>query len=522
MKQISYFVCLLFVFLPLLFLTGCEKDEMKVSANDSTLTDFDYQSVDDARQWFYQQTGGNVFLERELSTKSTGVQTTEVPLFGDWENSISQRVGHINNVETPVFTVGDEEAFSEALNGTSLLKSESMEETVRSRTRIVVQTNEESGETRGFLMTVVLDEDYLASGGSIDSVDYYHRGETFSGLIVFNHLDGSFANAWKYKDGEIISGYISDGSQNENSLKSIYLLEVKFCNDIYLIYNGNVSYLKRSCFTRTLPVMSIDDGGGGGVYDDWFPDDGGGGGSSGSGTYIEKDENSEKEITPSNPDIDYHPSFETSSAQCVKDKLDKGDIINRLLAGMELDTSDVDLIFTIGQLDSVSKKTNGRCVFNPKTGDMEIIIDQERLTAPSISLARTILHECFHAYIYAKLFEPNLHQGLAPEPNFLSDWNQYKSQYGDTAQHNYMADRYIGFMKDALASFYYLSDHDRERKLFEGTVGDNDFWDVDTFFEVLSWGGLKKTDAFKDYYRDLKNQREYNFYLTDFIPKWPT
>ncbi|WP_016777279.1 hypothetical protein [Anaerophaga thermohalophila] len=95
MKQISYFVCLLFVFLPLLFLTGCEKDEMKVSANDTTLTDFDYQSVDDARQWFYQQTGGNVFLERELSTKSTGVQTAEVPLFGDWENSISQHVGHI-------------------------------------------------------------------------------------------------------------------------------------------------------------------------------------------------------------------------------------------------------------------------------------------------------------------------------------------------------------------------------------------------------------------------------------------
>lgn len=175
---------------------------MTVEANDTTLTDFDYESVDDARQWFYQQTGGNVFLERESSTKSSGVQTTEVPLFGDWENSISQHPGYIKSVETPVFTVGDEETFSEALKGTSLLKSESTEETVRSRTRIVVQTNEETGETRGFLMTVVPDEDYLVSGGSIDSVDYYHRGEIFSGLIVFNHLDGSFANAWKYKGGK--------------------------------------------------------------------------------------------------------------------------------------------------------------------------------------------------------------------------------------------------------------------------------------------------------------------------------
>jgi hypothetical protein len=222
------------------------------------------------------------------------------------------------------------------------------------------------------------------------------------------------------------------------------------------------------------------------------------------------------------PDIDYHPSFETSSAQCVKDKLDKGGIINRLLAGFELDTSQIDLVFTIGQLDSLSTKAKGVCSFNTYTGDMEIIIDQERLTAPSISLARTILHECFHAYIYAKLFEPSIHQGLAPEPNFLSDWNQYKSQYGDTAQHNYMADKYLNYMKDALASFYYLPDHDRERMLFEGEVGDNDYWDVGTFFEVLSWGGLKETDAFKDYYRDLKNQRDYNFYQTDFIPLWPT
>jgi hypothetical protein len=262
MKQLSFIVYLLFVFFPLLFLTGCEKDEMKVSANDSTLTDFDYQSVDDARQWFYQQTGGNVFLERELSTKSTGVQTAEVPLFGDWENSISQRVGHINNVETPVFTVGDEEAFSEALKGTSLLKSESTEETVRSRTRIVVQTNEESGETRGFLMTVVPDEDYLASGGSIDSVDYYHRGETFSGLIVFNHLDGSFANAWKYKGGEIINGFIPmvpGKSELEKALKAFAQIEYVFCTSTYVSFAGYTSYAGSDCWIVSETIWYYED-----------------------------------------------------------------------------------------------------------------------------------------------------------------------------------------------------------------------------------------------------------------------
>jgi hypothetical protein len=58
--------------------------------------------------------------------------------------------------------------------------------------------------------------------------------------------------------------------------------------------------------------------------------------------------------------------------------------------------------------------------------------------------------------------------------------------------------------------------------LFEGAVAGNNYWDIDSFFEVFSWGGLKETDAFKDYYRDLKNQRDYNFYQPDFIPLWPT
>jgi hypothetical protein len=81
----------------------------------------------------------------------------------------------------------------------------------------------------------------------------------------------------------------------------------------------------------------------------------------------------------------------------------------------------------------------------------------------------------------------------------------------------------LTFFKNWLANlFYYLPAHDRERQLFEGAVEDNEYWDIDTFFEVLSWGGFKETDAFKDYYKDFNNLKDYNFYQTDFIPLWPT
>ncbi|MGQ1891937.1 hypothetical protein ACT29H_15965, partial [Thermophagus sp. OGC60D27] len=117
----------------------------------------------------------------ESTTKSSASQITDVPLFGDWENSVSRTLGDIKNVEVPVFSPADEATYSEALKGISLQNDENKEDVVRSRTRIVVQTNQVTGETRGFLMTVVPDEDYLASGGSIDSIDYYNRGTNFTG-----------------------------------------------------------------------------------------------------------------------------------------------------------------------------------------------------------------------------------------------------------------------------------------------------------------------------------------------------
>ena len=74
----------------------------------------------------------------------------------------------------------------------------------QSMTRLVVQTDVETGEKQAFTMTIVPDLDYLERTNFKPFYNtYVQRDEHFSGLILFHELDGFFANGWRYKDGKI-------------------------------------------------------------------------------------------------------------------------------------------------------------------------------------------------------------------------------------------------------------------------------------------------------------------------------
>ena len=244
---------------------SCEQDESVIDLAQEEVVP-DYESLYSARDWFFSQTGGDVLMEFKSQTKSTGGAKQTLPLLGDWESGLTRRIEHIRNVEVPVYSVEDEEAYAKALNGMGDLKSGQSapnDESLPSRTRFVVQTNEETGTTRGFMMTVIPDEEYLASGGSIDSIDYYSRGTDFSGLIVFNHLDGSFANAWMYEEGEIVRSY-QKKRKNKHKLKvntRPETIKVEYCNSIYSSAGGRTYYLGRHCWSCTYVVSSykVDD-----------------------------------------------------------------------------------------------------------------------------------------------------------------------------------------------------------------------------------------------------------------------
>ncbi|RCW34501.1 hypothetical protein [Marinilabilia salmonicolor] len=236
---------------------SCEQDESVIDPVQEEVVPGN-ESISSARDWFFSQTGGDVLMEFKSQTKSTGSPKQTLPLLGDWESGLTRRIEHIRNVEVPVYSVEDEEAYIEALNGIGDLKSGQSgpkDEDLPSRTRFVVQTNEETGTTRGFMMTVIPDQEYLASGGSIDSIDYYYRGADFSGLIVFNHLDGSFANGWKYEEGEVKNCFLPSRNQSSNLLKSVTILHIRYCYNLEVSYAG-YSSTKRVCHSEDQYVFT--------------------------------------------------------------------------------------------------------------------------------------------------------------------------------------------------------------------------------------------------------------------------
>lgn len=232
--------------LSILLFTGCTKDEPKPEKYGMSA---DIEVIDHAEEWFNQQTGGHIVVEVKSSTKSSGSYSTELPMYGKWDESITEDLGRIKNVEVPVYMANDD-IYGSVGNCTSCQKNGSEDGYERSRTRFVVQTDEETGETRGFMMTVIPDEEFLTTGKNIDDMDYYNRGDNFSGLIVFLHLDGTFANGWKYEDGEIVNGYIPQKVEStENRLKAMAMIEYLLCSQVKVEMGDYTYYNDVECWT---------------------------------------------------------------------------------------------------------------------------------------------------------------------------------------------------------------------------------------------------------------------------------
>jgi len=223
------------------------------------------------------------------------------------------------------------------------------------------------------------------------------------------------------------------------------------------------------------------------------------------------------------PPVADDPSFINTEAECIRDRLfntGEASILNKLIGSFELDASRVNLTYKIDDIP-----VNGRCGIrlpnNMSPEDyngpllMEIIIDVDRLTSNPIELARTILHEAFHAHMYAKIWDtPGIREELLTdeEIEFSSLWEMYDNAFGDqpdanSSQHNYMANEYRDYIVQGLLQFTQGTNWESQ---FLNHVKDVDGWiDLETYLYTLSWGGLKGTDVFTNF----KTTTEYEAYL---------
>ena len=235
-------------------------------------------------------------------------------------------------------------------------------------TRLIVETNPKTGETRGYFMSIVPSLNYLEKTNFKPfNNSYLDRDSQFDGCVIFRDLEGKLINGWMYLDGRIISSMkpaftttpSTKATEYCQTTYTVYYTEWTHSNNDIITY-GNFSFSEStSCWMVNYSQASIDDLNGGG---------GGGSGSYGGG---------------GTPDPDDGITYDAMSAMLIKPAVET---IRQDCAGAALLNSlanyGVKFEYVVGQLNPMAFRPESKRI----TWNLEIV------SAPRV------FHELFHAY----------------------------------------------------------------------------------------------------------------------------
>lgn len=194
MKKTTFYLFYLFLFV-LGVLYACRQDEGLSEETDGE----EYIGALSAAQDFYEG-----FVQRSLSMRAT-VGEEGMLVKPVWKSSFMQTKGSFTAVEVALCP---EFSFNYILPECIAKYQATGDKRYRtSCTRFVFLTDNESGFTQMFLMTIVPRASYMESTRfrPFRRMAYLKRDEKFSGIIFFHHADGTFANGWVYDEGKVIS-----------------------------------------------------------------------------------------------------------------------------------------------------------------------------------------------------------------------------------------------------------------------------------------------------------------------------
>ena len=129
----------------------------------------------------------------------------QVPVKAEWSRAFTTEYDSLRVVETDIMSKGR----LMVLDSACVAKYNETQDPKYKQcyTRMVFRINLNTKDTLGFLMTVVPDMDWLEISNfkPFMEVTYLFRSKQFGGQILFNNLDGSFCNGWRYKNGKIVA-----------------------------------------------------------------------------------------------------------------------------------------------------------------------------------------------------------------------------------------------------------------------------------------------------------------------------
>ena len=130
--------------------------------------------------------------------------TEHVLIKPEWTNAFATKNDKFEIVETDIMSYGR----LLFLNENCRAKYEETKDPKYQQcyTRFVFQTNRETGETVGFLMTIVPNLKWLEKSNFKPFMEatYLYRSEYLGGMVLFHEMDGRYSNGWVYENGKIV------------------------------------------------------------------------------------------------------------------------------------------------------------------------------------------------------------------------------------------------------------------------------------------------------------------------------
>lgn len=140
------------------------------------------------------------WLNNELppNTKST---TEWMPL---WESAFTEESNSSQTVEVPLSFLKEYMFVLPECNAKYIQTKDP--KYIQNITRMIVETNPKTGETRGYFMSVAPSLKYLEKTNfKFDKSSYLNRDSQLDGYIIFKDIQGNLVNGWVYSDGKITS-----------------------------------------------------------------------------------------------------------------------------------------------------------------------------------------------------------------------------------------------------------------------------------------------------------------------------
>lgn len=224
-------------------ISSCEER----APNETLLAEED-QAIESAAYWIENN---DLYLLEFSNSNSKNLRIQYEPV---WNNYFFNKFEDFFTIELNLKTKGVFGfAFEDAIKAYS---STNDERYLRTLTRLVIQISNDYKETFGFFMTFVPGNEYRENYnfGKLNST-YLNIDSKFSGYILYHNTDGSFANGWKYEDGEItksvsLSTYkeLPEASKLELACEDVYA-EVWYqdCTDWWQVTDETWYFIGTSC-----------------------------------------------------------------------------------------------------------------------------------------------------------------------------------------------------------------------------------------------------------------------------------